>query len=153
MLEPLEEREMVTRKRFGAPWMKRTLAISALLLVAATPDDSPVADAAQRGEAGEIRNLLRQGADPSAAQPDGMTALHWSSLNNQPDIVETLIFAGATLQPPLAWAATRPSTWPAAAVTPGWWWLFWRPGPIPISSPEPAPLPCISPPRPMRPAW
>ena len=99
MLEPLEEREMVTRKRFGAPWMKRTLAISALLLVAATPDDSPVADAAQRGEAGEIRNLLRQGADPSAAQPDGMTALHWSSLNNQPDIVETLIFAGATLQP------------------------------------------------------
>ena len=90
---------MVTRKRFGAPWMKRTLAISTLLLVAATPDDSPVADAAQRGEVEEIRNLLRQGADPSEAQPDGMTALHWSALNNQLDIVETLIFAGATLQP------------------------------------------------------
>ena len=97
--EPLEEWEMVTRKRFGAPWMKRTLAISTLLLVAATPDDSPVADAAQRGEVEEIRNLLRQGADPSEAQPDGMTALHWSALNNQLDIVETLIFAGATLQP------------------------------------------------------
>jgi ankyrin repeat protein len=79
--------------------MKRTLAVSALLLVAATPDESPVADAAQRGEVEEIRTLLRQGADPSAAQPDGMTALHWSALNDQLDIVETLIFAGATLQP------------------------------------------------------
>ncbi len=86
-------------KRTFAPWMKRTLAVSALLLVAATPDESPVADAAQRGEVEEIRNLLRQGADPSAAQPDGMTALHWSALNDQLDIVETLIFAGATLQP------------------------------------------------------
>ncbi len=90
---------MVTSKRTFAPWMKRTLAVSALLLVAATPDESPVADAAQRGEAEEIRTLLRQGADPSAAQPDGMTALHWSALNNQLEIVETLIFAGATLQP------------------------------------------------------
>ena len=90
---------MVTSKRTIAPWMKRTLAVSALLLVAATPDDSPVADAAQRGEVEEIRTLLRQGADPSAAQPDGMTALHWSALNNQLDIVETLVFAGAALQP------------------------------------------------------
>ncbi|MYC98390.1 MAG: hypothetical protein F4X13_03885 [Gammaproteobacteria bacterium] len=90
---------MVTGKRTFAPWLKRTLAVSALVLVAATPDESPVADAAQRGEAEEIRNLLRQGADPSAAQPDGMTALHWSALNDQLDIVETLIFAGATLQP------------------------------------------------------
>ena len=90
---------MVTGKRTIAPWLKRTLAVSALVLVAATPDESPVADAAQRGEAEEIRNLLRQGADPSAAQPDGMTALHWSALNDQLEIVETLIFAGATLQP------------------------------------------------------
>lgn len=90
---------MVTGKRTIAPWLKRTLAVSALVLVAATPDESPVADAAQRGEAEEIRNLLRQGADPSAAQPDGMTALHWSALNDHLDIVETLIFAGATLQP------------------------------------------------------
>lgn len=90
---------MVTGKRTFAPWLKRTLAVSALVLVAATPDESPVADAAQRGEAEEIRSLLRQGADPSAAQPDGMTALHWSALNDQLDIVETLIFAGATLQP------------------------------------------------------
>ncbi len=90
---------MTTRKRTFAPFMKRTLTIGALLLIAATPDDSPVADAAQRGEAEEIRALLRQGADPSAAQPDGMTALHWAALNDQPDIAETLIFAGATLQP------------------------------------------------------
>ena len=54
---------MVTGKRTFAPWMKRTLAVGALLLVAATPDDSPVADAAQRGEAEEIRSLLRQGAE------------------------------------------------------------------------------------------
>ncbi len=86
-------------KRTCAPWTKCTLAVSALLLVAATPDESPVADAAQRGEVEAIRNLLRGGADPSAAQPDGMTALHWSALNNELEIVETLIFAGATLQP------------------------------------------------------
>ena len=90
---------MATSKRTFAPWMKRTLAVGALLLVAATPDESPVADAAERGEVEEIRTLLRQGADPSAAQPDGMTALHWSALNDQLEIVETLIFAGATLQP------------------------------------------------------
>ena len=90
---------MATRKRSFAPWMKRTLAVSALLLVAATPNESPVADAAERGEVEEIRSLLRQGADPSAAQPDGMTALHWSALNNQIEIAGTLIFAGATLEP------------------------------------------------------
>ncbi|NIP82827.1 MAG: ankyrin repeat domain-containing protein, partial [Gemmatimonadetes bacterium] len=41
----------------------------------------PVADAAQRGDVEEVRTLLRGGADVNAAQGDGMTALHWASLN------------------------------------------------------------------------
>lgn len=57
--------------------------------------EAPVADAAQRGELDEVRTLLRVGADVNAAQGDGMTALHWASMNGRSDIVEVLLYAGA----------------------------------------------------------
>ena len=60
--------------------------------------DSPVADAAERGDLEAVRELLRQGADPNAAQNDGMTALHWAAAENEAEIARTLLYAGATVR-------------------------------------------------------
>jgi uncharacterized protein len=59
---------------------------------------SPVADAAMRGDTEGVRTLLRDGADVNAAQGDGMTALHWSSLNGDVKTLEVLLYAGATVE-------------------------------------------------------
>ena len=59
-----------------------------------TPD-SPVADAAQRGDLGAVRNLLRDGADVNAPQGDGMTALHWAAERGDGPLCEVLLYAGA----------------------------------------------------------
>ena len=57
--------------------------------------DSPVADAAMRGDLQAVRTLLRQGADVNAAQGDGMTALHWAAEAGDAEMAEVLIYAGA----------------------------------------------------------
>ena len=41
--------------------------------------DAPIADAAMRGDITTVRALIAKGADVSAAQGDGMTALHWAA--------------------------------------------------------------------------
>jgi ankyrin repeat protein len=69
-----------------------------LVLSAATPPESPVADAAMRGETDRVRALLRNGADASAAQGDGMTALHWAADQGAEDMTSVLIYAGANLE-------------------------------------------------------
>ena len=70
----------------------------ALLLAGAVAPDSPVADAAMRGEVDEVRALLLNGADVNAAQGDGMTALHWAAESGNAELAEVLIFAGANLE-------------------------------------------------------
>ena len=57
--------------------------------------DSPVADAAMRGDVAAVRALLAEGADVNAPQGDGMTALHWASHNGDASLVGILIDAGA----------------------------------------------------------
>ena len=68
-----------------------------LLVSAATPPDSPVADAAMRGDQGSVRVLLKQGADVNAAQGDGMTALHWAADRGNLEMARMLVYAGASL--------------------------------------------------------
>ena len=79
-----------------------TLLAASFVLAAATfgggPGDSPVADAAERGDVGAVRSLLRGGADANAAQSDGMTALHWAATHNHVEIARTLLYAGATVR-------------------------------------------------------
>jgi ankyrin repeat protein len=71
-----------------------------LMLAAATPPfEAPVADAAQADDVAQVRSLLQEGADVNAAQPDGLTALHWAALNNNVEIIELLAYAGATMKP------------------------------------------------------
>jgi len=85
--------------------MKRAaLAVAALLGVlvaqisASAWIESPVADAAMRGDRAAVRALLQQGADVNAAQGDGMTALHWASREGDAGTVQMLIFAGANVR-------------------------------------------------------
>ena len=42
-----------------------------------------------------MRALLKEGADPKAAQPDGATALAWAAHWNELEIADLLIKAGA----------------------------------------------------------
>jgi len=70
-----------------------------LLLVGAAPQESPVADAAQANDATEVRTLLQNGADANGAQADGLTALHWAAMNNSKEMVDLLLYAGATVKP------------------------------------------------------
>ena len=79
----------------------RVNAMGALALVtllwAAAPD-SPVADAAMRGDTDAVRTLIQEGADVNAAQGDGMTALHWAAMNGDGALAEVLIYAGAMVK-------------------------------------------------------
>jgi ankyrin repeat protein len=76
-------------------------AVGALLAIAllsgATPPDAPVLDATKRGDVAAVRSLLKSGADPNAAQGDGLTALHVAAGEGNLQIVELLIEAGATV--------------------------------------------------------
>ena len=51
-----------------------------------------------RGDTAGVRTLLRGGADVNAAQPDGMTALHWTALGNDLETMNVLLYGGATTE-------------------------------------------------------
>ena len=61
--------------------------------------DSPVADAAMRGDVAAVRKLLAGGADVNAAQGDGMTALHWAAEYGDAELARMLLHAGAAVAP------------------------------------------------------
>ena len=70
-----------------------------LMLFLGTPmPESPVADAAMKGDIETVRSLLRAGADVNAAQGDGMTALHWAAVHNDVAMAELVLYAGANVR-------------------------------------------------------
>jgi ankyrin repeat protein len=73
------------------------LGIALATIVAIGPGDSPVADAAMRGDSAQVRSLIKQGADVNAAQGDGMTALHWAAQRGDLGEARMLVVAGARL--------------------------------------------------------
>jgi uncharacterized protein len=74
-------------------------ALCVTVLLGAAAAESPVADAAMRGDLETVLGLLKQGADVNAAQADGMTGLHWAGANGKVEIAQALIQAGANLEP------------------------------------------------------
>ena len=84
-------------------WLGRwpAVLVTAALCLAAGPQgaDSPVADAAMRGDRQAVRELLAGGADVNAAQGDGMTALHWASERGDSELARMLLHAGAAIDP------------------------------------------------------
>ena len=76
------------------------------LSVGISAAESPVADAAARGDRDAVKTLLKQAADVNAAQGDGMTALHWAAMKGDLELAQMLIFAGANVR-----ATTRLGTY------------------------------------------
>ncbi|MBI4520067.1 MAG: ankyrin repeat domain-containing protein [Gemmatimonadetes bacterium] len=74
------------------------LCVVALMSLVAIVPESPVADAAMRGDKEAVRTLLRDGADVNAAHGDGMTALHWAAERGDAEMAEMLIYAGANVR-------------------------------------------------------
>jgi ankyrin repeat protein len=83
--------------------MKRVLGVTisiGLIMtawLAAAPSTTPVADAAMKGDRDAVRTLLKQGGDVSAAQGDGMTALHWAAERGDAELAGMLVYAGANV--------------------------------------------------------
>lgn len=76
------------------------LTMCTTVLMASAPPlstSSPVADAVMRGDRDAARALLKQGADVSAAQGDGMTPLHWAAERGDLATTDMLIYAGANV--------------------------------------------------------
>ena len=73
------------------------LSLTLMLLALTPPPESPVADAAMRGEGDLVRSLLSDGADVNAAHGDGMTALHWAAERGDAAMAEMLIYSGASV--------------------------------------------------------
>ena len=77
-------------------WVTATLVVVGLpVLASLRAPDSPVADAAMRGDVEAVRALIDEGADVNEAQGDGMTALHWAARNRDGGLARTLLDAGA----------------------------------------------------------
>lgn len=93
----------------SAPVAAAVLTLAATVLLAgAVSRGAPVADAAMRGDATTVVALLLEGADPNAAQPDGMTGLHWAAERGDVEIARLLLDAGADLEAVTRLGAYRP---------------------------------------------
>ena len=82
--------------------MKRTtparhigLVALAAIAAASVAGAQPVADAAKVADWASVRVLIEQGADVTAPQGDGTTALHWAGYWDETAMVEALLRAGA----------------------------------------------------------
>src|SRR5713101_8621246 len=65
------------------------------LLLGAASSDLRVPEAAQQGDGPAVRSLLQEKADVTAAQGDGMTALHWAAFQDDLETAQLLLQAGA----------------------------------------------------------
>jgi ankyrin repeat protein len=60
--------------------------------------DSPLADAAETMDRARVRALLQQHADVNQPQVDGMTALHWTTYQDDAEMTRWLVSAGANVK-------------------------------------------------------
>jgi uncharacterized protein len=60
--------------------------------------DSPVADAAMKGDRGAVESLIAQKADLNAAQADGATAIQWAVYRDDLQMANVLIAGGANIK-------------------------------------------------------
>ncbi len=60
--------------------------------------NSPVADAAMKGDRAALRSLLQQKADVNAPQADGATAIQWAAYRDDLEMADVLISAGANVK-------------------------------------------------------
>ena len=71
-------------------------ALGVLCAVAPLTANGPaLVEAARNGDLGAVRALLKGGADPNQAGPDGSTAVHWAVHRDNLDMLNALLDAGA----------------------------------------------------------
>lgn len=75
--------------------LKFATLLGAVALLGAARIDTPLADAAMRGDLARVRALLESRADVNAPQGDGMTALHWAAEKGNLAIAQALLRAKA----------------------------------------------------------
>src|ERR1051326_3155531 len=78
------------RLRASASILTLSLALSAA--------DTRLPDAAMSGDLAAARSLLAQTVNPSTAQADGSTALHWAAFHDNLDMLKVLLAAGADVK-------------------------------------------------------
>jgi ankyrin repeat protein len=76
------------------------LLVPAIYLTVLNAADSPVADAAMKGDKAAVQALIKQKADVNLAQADGATAIQWAAYRNDVDSADLLIAAGADVKKP-----------------------------------------------------
>src|SRR5262247_2924554 len=70
--------------------------VLALMLAALAPGaDAKLAVAVKAGDKATIQTLLQQRVEVNAPEADGTTALHWAVRNDDVELVDRLIRAGA----------------------------------------------------------
>ena len=69
--------------------------VLSLLGALAARAEPAIVDAAMNGDLKAVRTLVRQAVDVNAAQPDGMTALHWAVQRRDLELTNLLLNAGA----------------------------------------------------------
>src|SRR5450631_214614 len=78
--------------------MRIGLALALLACSLAQASDSPLADAAERGDRPGVRALLEHHADVNRSQIDGMTALHWAAYHDDLEMAKLLVKAKADVK-------------------------------------------------------
>jgi ankyrin repeat protein len=72
-------------------------ALAIALLTAAAPGDRELLDAVKKGDVAQVQAQLKAGADPNAAQGDGLTALHIAAQTGNLEITRILVGARASV--------------------------------------------------------
>jgi uncharacterized protein len=74
--------------------------VPVIYLTVLSAANSPVADAAMKGDKAAVQALIKQKADVNLPQADGATAIQWAAYRNELDIADLLIAAGADVKKP-----------------------------------------------------
>ena len=72
-----------------------TVLVLVASLIASADSRPPIVDAAKRGDSAALQALVRARADVNVSEPDGSTALHWTSYRDDVESADLLIRAGA----------------------------------------------------------
>ena len=72
--------------------------LPAIYLTVLNAANSPVADAAMKGDKAAVQALIKEKTDVNVPQADGATAIQWAAYRNDLEMADLLIRAGANVK-------------------------------------------------------